>query len=1439
MKYAKRFIYIIITIAIILSSFPMSAFATDISDIMEEYNELLSSYDNDKSFIDYVTITKENVNYSASPMVSINNLCEYIGADYIPDAKDTTGYSIIEYDDNTIFFNETSGVMDVQRDANDDIVVLDETPYEENDDVFVPLEQFSSVLGYESFEDDDSFILTRPYQTCRLLVSTRKSIDKLDSVASVRDTKNDITILQFEDEASTMEAAKYYEEQKCVLSVEPDEIYSASKLATVTELSGKHIAQAASNAINIDYMNEYLATQALNDITVAVVDSGVCSEHKDLANRVTRADVNFSSSKITNSEDDNGHGTHVSGTIVDNTLCNVNVLAVKALNEEGSGTDYAIYNALQYVATTDAKVVNMSLGKYGKGGIMVDAINNLIEKDVVVCVAAGNSYSNAEYFFPASMESCITVGAITSDGKRPASFTNFGDVVDIAAPGVNIKSTWLNNGYHTTSGTSMATPFVSAVAAMICSKDKSNNAFTTVKLIQDKANHSADSYYANTWNCGYLDCKDIFECNRANIPKANYETGIYYGKITLELTTDEPNGVIYYSTNGYPASKSNGKVYTEPLELENKTNISACTYVDGKLKSQQLVLDLTIFKASSVSDSDFTINSSGVITKCKKDATEYVDVVIPTFIDGEVVRGIGPDVFTNNKYLESIVLPDTANYIGLRAFSGCTNLKYVKAIGLTYVAIEGFYNCSNLEELNSYPIEYLGNSSFYNCSKLTQLDLKNVTTISERALYNCGIEDLNCKKLKYVETNGCCGMKNISIICFDNLIELGTGAFSSCSNLEEAILPNIETTSKNCFYNCSMLSKVDLGNKITSIANRAFYNCEKLNSFNAPSVEEIDVEGLYGCSKLKYLSLPSLITVQNDGLYGCSIINLNAPKLEQVYGTLSFNGDTFYSSSIKYLEILSAQNLKYLYLPSCTQIVTSVSASNLRKVYLPNLTTFGKSSSSSSTLFSGCNELEELDLPMLTTIVNANSKIATVGKGDVKLRHINMPSMPKYYDLSRYFTGMKFEILRDLPENQKGGMLCPSFRGYNLKFKWYYGTSKDGVLSEISGANEECYYPSKTGYYKLVVTKGLSEEAELETGICYYTVDGDITRNLSINSSGEFDLYINDAKQKVKNASNTYSYNNTVTNGDNIRIEYLGNDLEAWISDNRTVSTSKSYTFEIASDITITANVKKASTLSSTVSFYNANGQFISSGKYSKYVKFKASDLPANPCLYGYTFTGWDKSINDINDLLSQGKNVIVTAVYQRNSSLKHIDVTNGSITKINGDYSANISDVEQLDYVTVSAENSEELIFLYWVDEYGNIVSYDKDYTFYVSTDVSFMAVYGLEVPAKKSIIRISGEIYDMSSGKITFVAERNIIDCKTILEQGIILTNNNDLDANTFVLDNQYIKKGVSVDKSTKGTYILTKKNVLSTDNWRARAYVIYKTNDGKIKTLYSDLA
>lgn len=208
---------------------------------------------------------------------------------------------------------------------------------------------------------------------------------------------------------------------------------------------------------------------------IAIVDTGVDLSHPDLKNKLVPG-YNF----IENDDkpaDDEGHGTHCAGIAAASTnnkkgiagVCpNCSIMPLRGLGADGKGTTTTVANAVIYAADHGADVISMSFGGTSYSTTLKNAVKYAARKGAVLVAAAGND-GVSDPFYPAYLDQCIAVGAVTRSNDERATFSNFGDWVDAAAPGTQILSTASGGGYAYKQGTSMAAPFVAGLAGLMVS----------------------------------------------------------------------------------------------------------------------------------------------------------------------------------------------------------------------------------------------------------------------------------------------------------------------------------------------------------------------------------------------------------------------------------------------------------------------------------------------------------------------------------------------------------------------------------------------------------------------------------------------------------------------------------------------------------------------------------------------------------------------------------------------------------------------------------------------------------------------------------------------------------------------------------------------------------------------------------------------------------
>ncbi len=355
-----------------------------------------------------------------------------------------------------------------------------------------------------------------PYVNKRLILSSEDpDLDPEDygAVDAIQDRDGNY-ILQFSTYAATRRAEAKLEKDSATECVEPDIKFFAVEDTTQT-------VSAASTDWNISmigmdtYSSKVSSANSGASAVVAVLDTGISFSHPLISGRILTGKAKSYVSSYPVNEDNSsniqGHGTHVAGIIVQCTPgLNVKILPVRVLDGSGGGNLTDVIDGINYAIQQGADVINLSVSGTGRSVNLEKAIANAVSKGVEVVVASGNDGReiSSNMIIPAYISNCIVVGAVDEDMDR-ASFSNYGNTVDVAAPGTNICSSYITSDgtlcEATVSGTSMAAPHVSAMAAVLGMVYSSYSAVQIEALIQQNAydlgTSGKDIYYGYGLAC--------------------------------------------------------------------------------------------------------------------------------------------------------------------------------------------------------------------------------------------------------------------------------------------------------------------------------------------------------------------------------------------------------------------------------------------------------------------------------------------------------------------------------------------------------------------------------------------------------------------------------------------------------------------------------------------------------------------------------------------------------------------------------------------------------------------------------------------------------------------------------------------------------------------------------------------------------------------------
>jgi subtilisin family serine protease len=291
----------------------------------------------------------------------------------------------------------------------------------------------------------------------------KREVSALSSKGDKEQSKLKVISVPEKEVSTTLSSLKKDEE---VAYAEVDQLAYTQGIPNDTYFSKQAQDFAAMNVIEAwdDYNPQ-------KEVTVAVVDSGIDLQHPELHSRLVEG-KNF----INENEpptDSTGHGTHVAGVVgaitnnkagISSPSKNVKLMPVKVF--EGKTTYMStVIEGIYYAADHGADIINLSLGSYSNMKALEDAVQYAVNKGILVVSAAGNDNDHA-VLYPANYSNVLGVGSIDSVTLRKSDFSNYGEKVNVSAPGTNIFSTWIN-GYHSLGGTSMATAMASSVSSIV------------------------------------------------------------------------------------------------------------------------------------------------------------------------------------------------------------------------------------------------------------------------------------------------------------------------------------------------------------------------------------------------------------------------------------------------------------------------------------------------------------------------------------------------------------------------------------------------------------------------------------------------------------------------------------------------------------------------------------------------------------------------------------------------------------------------------------------------------------------------------------------------------------------------------------------------------------------------------------------------------------
>ncbi len=929
-----------------------------------------------------------------------------------------------------------------------------------------------------------------------LIVASLKPLENTYGAKNIIKAANNQYFLEF---ASSEEKDFAYEQ----ISHNPELTVSKNTIRTFTEEdenSGLYNSWGIEK-MGLDHAKELVdGYSGKSDVVVAILDTGL---DKKLFNESFEGKLAGTYSVITNNEkvtDNVGHGTHIAGTIAEGTPDNVKILPVKI--SEGremystdiiAAIDYAVYYG-------DADVINMSFGGYIYEDAEYLAVEAAKENNVISVAAAGNE-STSERSFPSSFDNTISISAVDSD-LRFADFSNYGTMVDFAAPGVDIVSI---NGDM--SGTSMATPHAVAAVAIAKSFNKNFTQEEVIELLKTRAEDLGANGKDSKFGWGFIDfngaklCTNSSEyCDDFSVFEIDSQTGIEvvepiltpynYGSLTNILATkikinyasgaskekalgDFGDNISITGYDPFTAGEQTITVayedFTAVFTVENPNDwqngwtydtynnkAALREYIDHKLDIK------TLYLPEKIDNIPVTSTSAGCLFRGNDESIGITQCEYPQSED--------------SYYYETLVIPESYEFVW--GFSGGVQ-----------VTDQMFQNL--------YKIVYLGDE--LTVGNMAFAYLRNLVSVSGKikfASFTYG--DLEGNTYERYESSAFAGDTSlVDVTIADSVTAIPEATFSECTSLEHIDLPDSVTTIEERAFEASGIRVLELGSSVKTIKNMAFSRSKLEEIYIPAATTEIESQAFKNTDALYHIEIDTENPVYDSRDSSNAIILTAEDKL--IVGTYN----TVIPESVKIIgedSFRESGSLGWIEVPEGVETIEANAFSQapyLQKIIMPRSLT-----SIDPTAF----EMSGIGTPSRTVFwVWSNS----YAKDFVFEHDYPYVLMDNLEEEPEFLVDAAFETIPDGREF----MAMDTFSAENFIIKVYYYDEENNKLREepeivtdynviynggdsealVGGNNTATFvFNTATGYQNIkidlyVFAKYLTPEYEVPTGITAYS----------------------------------------------------------------------------------------------------------------------------------------------------------------------------------------------------------------------------------------------------------------------------------------------------------------------------------------------------------------
>ena len=664
------------------------------------------------------------------------------------------------------------------------------------------------------------------------------------------------------------------------------------------------------NQTYIDYVNIGAAwnTYKGSGVTVAVIDTGIDTDHIEFAGRISEYSYNATTDKIVKDyakedgtydwsiiEDEQGHGTSVAGVVAagmngEGTVGiapEVTLLVIKAESDENGAfrSTADLVFGLNYAVERDADIVNMSFGAYTPTNPFARATRLAVDSDVICVAAAGNDATSA-LCYPAADENVIAVGALKENGNELAEYSNFGENSDVVAPGTTF-TTKRGGGYGVSTGTSLASPIVAGAMALL----KNGNEYTEFE-------QARELLYASCYDLGAKGDDWYFGYGAIDVSALTVEQR---GTVTFDMLTDEIEDIeqkfiLNHTLQNIPEPTRTYSIFDGwyyDIDLKEELNLYEDVWTG----------DITLYAKWANEDDGVpytyvTLDDGTVEIRSYTGKRRYITV--PDKIYEKTVSSIGDFAFDGQTRLRQVNLPKTITKIGKFAFRNCNNLYALNLPdGVKTIDENAFENTVRLQNIGmnagialekvgdfafkgsgltrfdvTAKVSYLNGSAFFGANSLKTFTVakSNVNyTVFDGVLFNKTASKIvaypAAKSGAYTIKDGVTsigdyafGYAKIKNIDLNKTERIGEYAFAFSSLETVAITDNVVALSASSFAYNFNLKTVTLGGGLTEIPKNAFY-MGNITSLSVPKNIAVIGPNAFAANQIE-----TLVFEENSGL---------------------------------------------------------------------------------------------------------------------------------------------------------------------------------------------------------------------------------------------------------------------------------------------------------------------------------------------------------------------------------------------------------------------------------------------------------------------------------------------------------------------------------------------------------------------------------------------